>query len=355
MAKRLMVLLGMLAMTMAAAIPALAQEAPQYGEAQYADDEAPVPELTGVIEKPELTTYMYGTHSMTDELGNFYALESDIVDLDAYVGQRVTVSGAFVPGYEDGQVEGGPPLFSVTHVEEAGPGGPPPGPMPGRSATLSFELAVECEPPAGAAFFGNVQTGEGGPGIFAELLDPDGDGLYTGVATLPDRFGPGPDPVPPGVEPVSLAVQIVQGTGTRSAGSGTFPGEPTVVVRDFGVVPIEAENTFSAGVSFCNGTEPVDPVDPAPVDPTPGVDEDGNGSVGPVVSGDTANANKGGSGSVDTSGGGTAKDGTPSVAQEGGASPVASVLPATGGILPVAAAAGALLILGGLVARRIFR
>ncbi|MDP9480980.1 MAG: hypothetical protein M3R38_35835 [Actinomycetota bacterium] len=42
-------------------------------------------------------------------------------------------------------------------------------------------------------------------------------------------------------------------------------------------------------------------------------------------------------------------------AGQGGASPVASVLPATGGILPVAAAAGALLILGGLLARRIFR
>lgn len=164
------------------------------------------------------------------------------------------------------------------------------GVSPERMATLSFELAVECELPAGATFFGNVQTGEGGPGIFAELLDSDGDGLYTGVATLPDRFGPGPDPVPPGVEPVSLPVQIVQGTGTRSVPAGTLPGEPTSVVRDFGVVPMEAENIFSASVSFCDGTTP----------------------------------------------------GTPQ-------------LPDTGGPLPVAAAIGAMLLAGGLIARKIYR
>ncbi len=106
MAKRLMILLGMLALALTTAVPALAESEPR---------------LTGVIEKPEATTYMYGTHAITDELGNLYALESDIVDLDDYVGQRVTVSGAFVAGYEDGQVEGGPPLFEVTHVESTGP------------------------------------------------------------------------------------------------------------------------------------------------------------------------------------------------------------------------------------------
>ena len=66
-------------------------------------------------------------------------------------------------------------------------------------ATLSFELAVEGEPPAEAAFFGNVHTGEGGPGRYVPLADPDDDGVYTG-STVVDRFGPGPRPVPPGVE-----------------------------------------------------------------------------------------------------------------------------------------------------------
>ena len=192
---------------------------------------------------------------------------------------------------------------------------------PERQATLSFELAVECEPPADATFFGNVRTGEGGPGIFAQLLDPDRDGLYTGVATLPDRFGPGPNPVPPGVDPVSLPVQIVQGTGTRSTGSGVFPGEPISVVRDFGVVPMEAENEFVASVSLCEAT--ASPTATATAAPTA-----------------TAAAS----------------------AQYATASPTAaaSALPETGGGAGGAAGlmaigAGALLVGGGLLARRIIR
>jgi hypothetical protein len=75
---------------------------------------------TGTLEKPEVTVYQYGTHAITDEAsGTYYALQSEVVDLDAYVGQRVTVYGTLVPGYENGQVEGGPPLINVTRVEPA--------------------------------------------------------------------------------------------------------------------------------------------------------------------------------------------------------------------------------------------
>jgi hypothetical protein len=309
MAKRLMALLGMLALALATAAPALAESEPQ---------------LTGVIEKPELTTYMYGTHSMTDdELGNFYALESEVVDLDAYVGQRVTVSGAFVPGYEDGQVEGGPPLFSVTHVEEAGPGGPPPGPIPGSSATFTYELAVECEPPANAEFLGFTALESL---VTTPLTDPDGDGVYTGSQTVP-RFAPGP--TPPGTEPIALSpVRIVQGPPT---GMGPL-GPEYRVIRDFGAVLAE-DTTLSASVSFCddNGGN--------------GNGGSGNGGSGGVVSADTSNANKGGNGSENASGD----------AGQDGDSPIASVLPATGGILPVAAAAGALFVVGDLITRRILR
>ena len=127
MVKRLAVLVAMLAMMMGTALPALAESEPQ---------------LTGVIEEPEVTSYMYGTHAMTDEVGgDLYALQSEVVDLDAYVGQRVTVFGASVPEYENGQVEGGPPLFEVTRVESAG------GPTEGDGITATFELAAECEPP----------------------------------------------------------------------------------------------------------------------------------------------------------------------------------------------------------------
>lgn len=131
----------------------------------------------------------------------------------------------------------------------------PPGPPPGEeTATLSFELAVEGNPPANATFFGNVQTGEGGPGTFVPLTDPDGDGIYTGATTTP-RFGPGPRPVPPGVEPLSFGVQIVQGTGTQ----GSIPGAPITVIRDFGVVPMN-DQTFSADVSFPDDGDPGDTV-----------------------------------------------------------------------------------------------
>jgi hypothetical protein len=54
---------------------------------------------------------MYGTHTITDvSLGARYALRSEDEGLlDSYVGQRVTVHGTLVPGYENGQVEGGYP------------------------------------------------------------------------------------------------------------------------------------------------------------------------------------------------------------------------------------------------------
>ena len=340
MAKRLMVLMGMLAMLLAAAVPAMAQEeAPQYGEAQYAEDdevaaeipasdviEGTVTDISGSVVLVEEDPSDWGDpmgppeSSPTSPKGYFTVTEeteiSRLVGGDALapaafeeleVGQTVeaTYSGDVAQSYP---TQGN--AASITILEETGP-------TPGRSATLSFELAVECEPPAGATFFGNVRLGEGGPGIFAEFLDPDGDGLYTGVATLPDRFAPGP--APEGTEPVSLPVQIVQGTGTRSAGAGTLPGEPTSVVKDFGVVAMEAVNAFPADASFCDGG---------------GSDDDGKG--GPVGSGGT-NGDEGGG-----------------VSHSGAAGGI-KTLPATGGALLVAGLAGLALVAGGLVARRITR
>ena len=140
------------------------------------------------------------------------------------------------------------------------------------TATLSFELTVEGEPPANAVFFGFVAA-EGG--MFVPLTDPDGDGLYTGAMTV-DRFGPGPGPVPPGTEPVSLPVRIAHATG---------------VVKDFGLVRIDGDKTFEASVSF----------------------EDGDGGTNPggTVGGGSAN----GSGS-----GGTGPGGIMALPATGGAS-----------------------------------
>ncbi|MDP9458096.1 MAG: hypothetical protein M3Q49_13995 [Actinomycetota bacterium] len=268
MAKRLAVLVAMLAMMMGMALPASAESEPQ---------------LTGVIEKPEVTSYMYGTHSMTDEVGgDLYALESEVVDLDAYVGQRVTVFGASVPGYENGQVEGGPPLFEVTRVEPAR------GPVDPVAAT--FELTVEGEVPAGGLFQGFVGTPRGtafDEACVGPLLDEDGDGVYA-LECFAER----------GAElPVVLDYTSPEGENT--------------VVKDFGVVTFDEDKTFSASFSF-----------------------DGDGGA-PVVSGDTNSD----------------KDGRTTL---GGADAGTRVLPATGGVT-VAAALGALLMAGGLIARRIYR
>ena len=103
--KRLVVLTVMVAMAMSLATPALAQESVA---------------ATGAMERLGITTYQYGTHAITDEAsGAFYVLSSEVLDLDAYAGQRVTVYGTLVPGYEYGQIEGGPPLVDVTWVEPA--------------------------------------------------------------------------------------------------------------------------------------------------------------------------------------------------------------------------------------------
>jgi hypothetical protein len=101
--KRLAILVMVVALALAA--PILAQESVT---------------ATGTIERLGITTYQYGTHAATDEAsGAFYVLSSHVVDLDVYTGQRVTVYGTLVPGYEYGQVEGGPPLLDVTWVEPA--------------------------------------------------------------------------------------------------------------------------------------------------------------------------------------------------------------------------------------------
>ena len=145
---------------------------------------------------------------------------------------------------------GAEPILEVTGVEEPGAAV-----QPGEAATLSFELAVEGEPPADATFFGNIQTGEGGPGIFVPLTDPDGDGVYTGTTTIPDRFPPGLRPLPPDAQPLAFPVRIVQGTGTNPNAEGEIPGEPTVVLQDFGVVPMQESNAFPASISFGSSPE----------------------------------------------------------------------------------------------------
>ena len=69
----------------------------------------------GIIRKQGTTSYMYGTHILVDDDGRtLYALKSDRIKLDPYVGRKVTVSGELIKGYP---VEGGPTYLNVDSVE----------------------------------------------------------------------------------------------------------------------------------------------------------------------------------------------------------------------------------------------
>jgi len=70
-------------------------------------------EATGVIQKLGITTYQYGTHSITNN-SMFYALKSDNYNLDNYVNQTVTVIGESITGYPQ---NGGPYYLNVTDVK----------------------------------------------------------------------------------------------------------------------------------------------------------------------------------------------------------------------------------------------
>lgn len=70
--------------------------------------------LTGKIEKTGMTTYQYGTHTITTG-DHTYALRSSSVDLNKFENKEVQLTGKKVPGYP---VENGPALIEVTSVKE---------------------------------------------------------------------------------------------------------------------------------------------------------------------------------------------------------------------------------------------
>jgi hypothetical protein len=74
---------------------------------QNADDDQM--EITGIIQKQGITTYQYGTHTISG-----FALRSRTVDLDSYIDKKVTVMGHKIEGYP---VDGGPEFIEVDKVE----------------------------------------------------------------------------------------------------------------------------------------------------------------------------------------------------------------------------------------------
>ena len=110
----------------------------------------------------------------------------------------------------------------------------------GGTVTDSFELTVEGQPPANATFFG-LTAGVGEGSVYVQLTDPDGDGLYTGSATVTE------------IQSDLTPIAILQGTGTVPCadGSGACPGDPITLLKDFGLVePGRGDQTFAASVSF---------------------------------------------------------------------------------------------------------
>lgn len=66
-------------------------------------------EITGTIQKQGITSYQYGTHTISG-----HALRSNSIDLDNYVNQNITVSGYKIDGYP---VDGGPDYIEVEEIK----------------------------------------------------------------------------------------------------------------------------------------------------------------------------------------------------------------------------------------------
>ena len=66
-------------------------------------------EITGTIQEQGITTYQYGTHTISG-----YALRSNSVTLDDYINQYVTVVGHKINGYP---VDGGPDYIEVEEIK----------------------------------------------------------------------------------------------------------------------------------------------------------------------------------------------------------------------------------------------
>ena len=70
-------------------------------------------EITGSIAQQGMTSYQYGTHTITNE-ETFYALKSDKVNLDDYLGETVTIVAKKISGYP---LDGGPDFLMVLEIK----------------------------------------------------------------------------------------------------------------------------------------------------------------------------------------------------------------------------------------------
>lgn len=71
-------------------------------------------EVTGTIEEQGITSYQYGTHTITTANDEFYALKSEAVNLDDYIDEEVTIVAEKIEGYP---LSGGPVYLKVLEVK----------------------------------------------------------------------------------------------------------------------------------------------------------------------------------------------------------------------------------------------
>lgn len=68
----------------------------------------------GTLEVLEMSSWMYGSHTLTTKDGEFYALKSENVDLNDFNGRSVHLLGDEVDGYP---LNNGPKLIDVKKVQ----------------------------------------------------------------------------------------------------------------------------------------------------------------------------------------------------------------------------------------------
>lgn len=280
---------------------------------------------------------------MTDEAsGKSYLLENGGSELGRLVGERVYVEG--VPRTDPNSGLDFLDVLTYTLADRAGP-------PDVEKITWTFELTVEGESPEDATFIGRTTAPQGTQGGVSDvsLTDSDGDGVYTGSDFGYDIGTGRPYPT---FTTVPSGLQIIQAAGISGPGvpegcinGGCAAVGPTRVIEDFGQVVLDEDKTFRASVSFpgidgpgkkSGGSESGDPASVSSGKKS-GVPENGDSASG-----------SGGSGSTTASGETGAKADS---AKAGGAK--TKELPKTGGELPmVGLVGGALLVGGGILARR---
>ena len=72
-------------------------------------------QLKGTLQAKGIKTNLYGTHVLTNNVGQtLYALRSNSVKLDNYIGKNVEISGSKVDGYP---LDGGPDYLDVSKIK----------------------------------------------------------------------------------------------------------------------------------------------------------------------------------------------------------------------------------------------